>query len=82
VILVFSGISQNCFYIGKVMDRVYVSRDHGWLSNHGGLTTMGWRGSSRAREVIVTAWRERGRSSSGFSPMAPLGGGAVEMASR
>jgi hypothetical protein len=41
------------FFIGKVMDRVYGSRDHGWFSVHGGLTE---------REVIGvrttgTTWR-------------------------
>jgi hypothetical protein len=54
-ILIFSGISWNCFCIGKVMDRVYGSRDHDWLSVHGGLTTMGRRGSSRAQEVAMIA---------------------------
>jgi hypothetical protein len=42
------------------------------------------RGRSGAREVIMIAQRERERErerrSSGFLPMAPLGGGAVEMA--
>jgi hypothetical protein len=52
VILAFSRISQNYFYIGKVMDRVYGSCDHGWLSVDGGLTTMGWRNRSDAREVV------------------------------
>jgi hypothetical protein len=37
MLLSFSGISGNCFCIGKVMDRVYGSRDHGRLSVHGGL---------------------------------------------
>jgi hypothetical protein len=80
--LVFSRISQNCFCIGKVMDRVYGSRDHGWLSVHGGLTTMGRRGHSGAREVVMIAQREREKRSSGFSPMASLGVGATEMATR
>jgi hypothetical protein len=44
------------------------------------------RGRSGAREVIMIAQRERERErerrSSGFLPMAPLGGGAVEMATR
>jgi hypothetical protein len=84
VILVFSEISRNCFCIGKIMCRVYGSRDHGWLSVHGGLTTMGRPGRSRAWEVIVIAQRdrereERERRSSGFSPMTPLGGRAAEM---
>jgi hypothetical protein len=48
-ILVFFGISQNCFCIGKIMDRVYGLRDHDWLAVHGGLTTMGWCGLSGAR---------------------------------
>jgi hypothetical protein len=79
VILVFSGISQDCFFIGKVMDWVYGSRDHDWLSVHGGLTTMG-----RVRPLRGLRGRrdrsERERRSSGFSPITPLGGGAVEMA--
>jgi hypothetical protein len=41
------------------MDRVYESRDHGCLSVHGGLVTLGRRDRFRAREVIVIAWRER-----------------------
>jgi hypothetical protein len=41
------------------MDRVYGSRDHGWLSVHGGLTIMKRCGRSRAQEVIVIARRER-----------------------
>jgi hypothetical protein len=57
------------------MDRACGSR--GWLSVHGGLTTMGQRSHSGAREVVMIARRER--SSSGFSPMPPLGGGAAEM---
>jgi hypothetical protein len=60
-ILVFSGISQNYFCIGKIMNRVYGSRDDGCFSVRGGLTTMGQRGHSRAREVIVIAQRERER---------------------
>jgi hypothetical protein len=80
VILAFSGISQNCFFIEKVMHQVYGSRDHGCLSVHGGPATMGQRDRSGAREVIVVAQRERERRSSGFSPMTPLGGGAAEMA--
>jgi hypothetical protein len=36
-------------------------------------------GRSGARELVVIAQRERERSSSGFSSMASLGGGAVEM---
>jgi hypothetical protein len=70
------------FFIGKVMDRVYGSQDHGWLSVHCGLTTMGRRDRSGAWEIIVIAQRERERrrrKSSEFSPMAPLGGAAVEM---
>jgi hypothetical protein len=43
---------------------------------------MGRRGCSRAREVIVIAWREREKRSCGFSPIAPLGAGAAEMATR
>jgi hypothetical protein len=63
------------------MDQVYGSRDHDWLSVRGGLTTMGWRGRSGPREIVVISRRKRERSS-GFSPMAPLGSGAVEMATR
>jgi hypothetical protein len=75
------------FFIGKVMDRVYGSRDHGWLSVHCGLTAMGRRDRSGAREVIVIAQRERERrrrrrKSSEFSPMVSLGGRAVEMVTR
>jgi hypothetical protein len=43
------------------MDRVYESRDHNWLSVHGGLATMGRRGRSRTWEVIVIARSERER---------------------
>jgi hypothetical protein len=42
--------------------------------------SMGWRNRSRAQEVIVIAQREREMRPLGFSPMTPLGGGAVEMA--
>jgi hypothetical protein len=42
------------------MDWIYGSRDHNWLLVHGGLTTMVWRGHSRAREVIMLAQGERG----------------------
>jgi hypothetical protein len=62
------------------MDRVYGSRDHNWLSVHNGLGTMERCGRSEAWEVIVIAQRERERSSSGFSPIAQLVGGAMEMA--
>jgi hypothetical protein len=86
MILAFSEISQNCFFIGKVMDQVYGSRDHGCLSVHSGLATMGQHDRSKAREVVMIAQkereRERERRSSGFSPMTPLGGGAAEMAIR
>jgi hypothetical protein len=83
MILAFSEISRNCYSIGKVMDWVYRSRDHGWLLVHGGLATMERRDRSGAWEVIVIAWRERERRRSlVFSPMVPLGGGAVEMATR
>jgi hypothetical protein len=50
---------SKLFFIGNVMDRVYVSWSHSSLSVHRGLTTLGWRGRSEAREVIVTARRER-----------------------
>jgi hypothetical protein len=42
------------------MDWIYGSHDHNWLLLHGGLTTMVWRGHSRAREVIMLAQGERG----------------------
>jgi hypothetical protein len=42
------------------MNRVYGSRNHDWLSVHGGLVTIGRRGRSRAQEVVVIAQRERG----------------------
>jgi hypothetical protein len=59
--LVFSQISQNCFCIKKVMDQDYGSRDHDWLSVHGGLATMEQRGHSGAQEVVVITQRERER---------------------
>jgi hypothetical protein len=77
MILAFFGISRNWFLIGKVIDQVYGSRDHCWLSVYGGLVTMGRCSCSGAQKVIVTAWRER--RSSGFSPIAPLGGGAMKI---
>jgi hypothetical protein len=52
---------SELFFIGKVMDRVYESRDHNWLSVHGGLMTIGRRDRSGAREVVVVARRERER---------------------
>jgi hypothetical protein len=64
------------------MDRVYESRDHGCLSVHGGLVTLGRRDRFRAREVIVIAWRERERRSSRFSQMASVGSRAAEMTTR
>jgi hypothetical protein len=84
--LVFSQISQNCFCIEKVMDQDYGSRDHDWLSVHGGLATMEQRGRFGAQEVVVITQRERERGRerrpSGFSSMAPLGVGATEIATR
>jgi hypothetical protein len=59
VILVFSEISQNYFYIEKVMDRVHASRDHDCLSVHGGLTILVRHDCSGAQEVVVIAWKER-----------------------
>jgi hypothetical protein len=44
--------------------------------------TIGRRSHSGAREIIVIAQRERESRSSGFSPMAPLRGGATEMTTR
>jgi hypothetical protein len=61
MILVFSKISWNCFLIEKVMDQIYGSRGHGWLSVHGGLMSMGRHCRSRAREVVMIAQRERER---------------------
>jgi hypothetical protein len=61
VILTFFEISSNYFFIEKIIDRVYESWDHVWLSVHGGLATMGRRGHSRALEVVVIAGRERER---------------------
>jgi hypothetical protein len=61
MILAFSEISQNCFFIGKVMDQVYGSRDHGCLSVHSGLATMGQHDRSKAREVVMIAQKERER---------------------
>jgi hypothetical protein len=43
------------------MDRGYGSQEHGWLLVHGGLATMGRRGRSGAREVVVIAQRKRER---------------------
>jgi hypothetical protein len=48
-------------FIGNVMYRVYESRDHGWLSIHDGLVTMGRCSCSRVWEVVVIARRERER---------------------
>jgi hypothetical protein len=70
------------FCVGKVMNYVYVSRDHGWLSVHDGLVTMGQHGHSGAWEVIVIARRERERRSLELSPMATLRDGAAEMTTR
>jgi hypothetical protein len=61
------------------MDRTCGSLDHGWLSVHGELVTMGRRNCSRAREVIVVARGEKERRSSGFSPMVSLRDRAAEM---
>jgi hypothetical protein len=45
---------SKLIFIGKVMDRVYGSQYHSWLSVHGGLTTMGagrpLRGSGARRD--------------------------------
>jgi hypothetical protein len=48
------------------MDRVYESRDHGWLSIHGGLVTIGRHGRSGAQKVVVIARRGRETRSSVF----------------
>jgi hypothetical protein len=50
---------SELFFIGKIMNRVYGSRDHGWLLVHGGLVTMRRRDRSRAREVVKVSKRER-----------------------
>jgi hypothetical protein len=50
---------SKLIFIGKVMDRVYGSWYHSWLSVHGGLTTMARGGRSGARELVVIAQRER-----------------------
>jgi hypothetical protein len=81
VILIFSKFSQNYLCIGNVMDHAYGSRYHGWLLIHGRLVTMGWRSCSVAQEVFVIARRE-GEEVVGFSPMAQLGCGTAEMATR
>jgi hypothetical protein len=50
------------------MDQIYRSRplrDYGWLSIHGGLTTMGRRERSRARGGGHCDSLERERGSSG-----------------
>jgi hypothetical protein len=51
---------------------------------HGALATMERCDRSRAQEFVVIAQREREREREreGFSPMAPLRGGATEMATR
>jgi hypothetical protein len=62
MILAFSEISQNCFCIGKIMDRVYGSRDHGWHSVHGGFMTMGGRHNkerSGRLKVAIGIWRSK-----------------------
>jgi hypothetical protein len=61
MILVFFWDLSELFFIEKVMDLVYGSRDHNWLSIHSGLVTMGRRSRSGARKIIATAWRERQR---------------------
>jgi hypothetical protein len=58
VILILTVISRNCLCIGKVMNRVYGSRDHDCFLVHGRLATMGRRGCFRAREVVVIPRRE------------------------
>jgi hypothetical protein len=61
MILAFFRISHNCFCIGKIMDQVYGSPNHEWLSVHSGLVTMGRHGRSGARDIVVIAQRERDR---------------------
>jgi hypothetical protein len=78
VILAFFGISQNCFCIEKVMDQIYGSRYHGWLSIHGGLVTMGQHDRFGAWEAVVIARREKEKIV-GVLTMTPLGGGVAVM---
>jgi hypothetical protein len=65
-ILELFWIFSELFFIGKVIDRVYGSLDHDWLSVHGGLVTLGHHDHSMAQDVVVIARRERerGRQSS------------------
>jgi hypothetical protein len=58
MIFYFLRFFEIIFY-RKSHGSVYGSRDHGRLSVHGGLTTMGRRGHSIAQEVVVIAWKER-----------------------
>jgi hypothetical protein len=58
MILAFFGISRNWFLIGKVIDQVYGSRDHDWLSVHGTMRVLwgseGHRDSlEREREEVI-----------------------------
>jgi hypothetical protein len=63
---------SKLIFIGKIMDRVYGSRDHSWLSVHGGLMTMGagrlLRGSGGRRDSSERE-RERERERSGAVEM-------------
>jgi hypothetical protein len=70
---------SELFFIGKVIDQVYGSLDHDWLSVHGGLVTLGHHDHSRAQDVVVIARREREREREVVGVLTngvmPLGGG-------
>jgi hypothetical protein len=51
-----------------------------WTHDHAAARPL--RGSGGRRDSSELRERERERRLSGFSPMAPLGGGAAEMATR
>jgi hypothetical protein len=80
VILVISRISQNCFYrkshgSGRWITGPQLALGPWWTRDHGAARPLwGSEGHHDSSE------RERERRSSRFSPMAPLGGGAAEMA--
>jgi hypothetical protein len=66
------------------MDQIYRSRplrDYGWLSIHGGLTTMGGASAPGLGGGGHCDSLEREREGHrGFSAMTPFEGGATEMA--
>jgi hypothetical protein len=58
------------------MDQVYGSRDHGWLSVHGGLMTMRRHCRSGAREVVKVLTNDAtGKRSCGDGHMTVLNRG-------